>query len=550
MVKFPSSPDVHAETLGKNRCKQERSHIWFVPLLFVPVALVLYLPVRVPPVVPGAVVLVSAVLLGFGAFRERSSRALGKNEGSCSGSLPAGRNKGRRTLLIALAAGSVLAVVVSPRPAVSGTGFPSYKIESVRVRTTEDFSKTGRGDFVGTAELERSYAHDGSSASASGRLLVFLEAKEDSGSVPGGKRIELNGRPAPAPEDMEADYLVYAGAADPPRDAEEWPVRAAALRSAFLEQMYMRADLSGGRAAPLITALLTGDRSDLSPAALRRYREAGVMHLFALSGMHLGIVAAIILLIAAPFTGRARAVYPVAAILGIYVFLTGMRASMLRAWSMYGMYVFARAAGRRPGGLRVLLLTALVLALFLPQAAGSLSFQLSAMALLGILSLGMIIDELLRPWLPVLVRVPLALSLGAVTANAPLLAYAFGEFYPAGVLASLVLTPLVTLFIWTALPAVVLAPVEDAAALSRPFLELAARLIERGAGLFGRFPGINGIEQPWPFFVLPFFAVGITVAGTRMIRKRKGNRLAAMKVQNEREFRIIPLGEREEEKAA
>ena len=86
-----------------------------------------------------------------------------------------------------------------------------------------------------------------------------------------------------------------------------------------------------------------------------------------------------------------------------------------------------------------------------PFQAFSLSFQLSFLALAGILVLGPLVRRPLEGRIPRLILAPLAMSIGAQIATLPLVAAAFGSYYPSGLVASLILVPLTTAFLWAGL---------------------------------------------------------------------------------------------------
>ena len=86
-----------------------------------------------------------------------------------------------------------------------------------------------------------------------------------------------------------------------------------------------------------------------------------------------------------------------------------------------------------------------------PFQASSLSFQLSFLALAGILAIGPLVQRPLEGRVPRFILLPLAMSIGAQVATLPLVVARFGVYYPSGLLAGLVLVPLTTAFLWAGL---------------------------------------------------------------------------------------------------
>lgn len=205
-----------------------------------------------------------------------------------------------------------------------------------------------------------------------------------------------------------------------------------------------------GEPGALGRALLLGDRSAVSPGLLELVRRAGAMHLLALSGMHLALLAGILGVLLFPLLGRFAG--PVAAsLLAFYFWIVGPIPSLLRALLMFGLGALVKVAGRRIDPKSLLAAALLIALLAVPELATSLGWRLSTLALIGILWIGAPLwargPALPPKWLSSLLWV----SLGAFVATTPLSLRVFGEAYPASILSSLFLTPLVLLFIWVAL---------------------------------------------------------------------------------------------------
>lgn len=139
---------------------------------------------------------------------------------------------------------------------------------------------------------------------------------------------------------------------------------------------------------PLLKALLSGDKSDLSHETTLAFRSSGASHILALSGLHLGIIYIMIrrLLAIIGNTRWAKRTRSVATIClcGFYTLATGAGASISRAF----LFIFIKEAGEmtgRPQNLHGTLMTSLLIQLALsPLAALNVGFQLSYAAMAGI----------------------------------------------------------------------------------------------------------------------------------------------------------------------
>ncbi|MCD6106652.1 MAG: ComEC/Rec2 family competence protein [Caldisericaceae bacterium] len=111
--------------------------------------------------------------------------------------------------------------------------------------------------------------------------------------------------------------------------------------------------------------------------------DTGTAHLFAISGLHFGILGETSYRALALFTPFAYEFSFV--ILAFFLFLVGFRVSALRAFFMYGACVIAKATGKELIPLNTLSFAALIILLVTPFALFSVSFQLSFLAIFAIL---------------------------------------------------------------------------------------------------------------------------------------------------------------------
>ncbi len=158
-----------------------------------------------------------------------------------------------------------------------------------------------------------------------------------------------------------------------------------AFRSALIGFMERRLDMP---AAGLLQALLLGDRQGIDPAVRETFNRAGVGHILAISGLHVGIVAgaAFFLLrrllaffpifLRRAWTRKGAAVLTVGAVIG-YGLLAGMSPSTQRAVVMICTFMAALVFGRQADPTNTLALAALAILVWDPGALFAVSFQLS-----------------------------------------------------------------------------------------------------------------------------------------------------------------------------
>jgi competence protein ComEC len=200
--------------------------------------------------------------------------------------------------------------------------------------------------------------------------------------------------------------------------------------SARIAQLY-------GARAPLVDALVTGRRGAIDPAVRADFAAAGLAHLLAISGLHVGIVAAWLAL-AARLLGLGRRTAPATAVVTwLYVAFLGFPAPATRAAAFISVQALARTRQRHPPGAALLALGALAV-LALDQSAGQAAGAWLSFA--AVWGTGAALDVLppgrrRGPW-PLL-----AASVGATVATAPITALTVGAVAPIGVLANLLAVP-------------------------------------------------------------------------------------------------------------
>jgi competence protein ComEC len=139
----------------------------------------------------------------------------------------------------------------------------------------------------------------------------------------------------------------------------------------------------------LAQALLLGIRSHIPDSLMKAFRDTGTAHLIAISGLHVAILGGIVLSTAAWVFGRRRPTYIliVFGIMWLYVLLTGMRPPALRAAIMFSLLLTALWLGRPQSALPSLALAAAIMVGISPLVLWDVSFQLSFVAMAGLVLL-------------------------------------------------------------------------------------------------------------------------------------------------------------------
>lgn len=189
----------------------------------------------------------------------------------------------------------------------------------------------------------------------------------------------------------------------------------------------------------LVSALLVGERGQVPLSVRRLFRDTGTSHLLALSGLHVGILSALMLIIFQKLFGKGWiAIFAVILITFIYVFVSGARASTVRAGLML-LVVLAvwHSSGRTPELLFVWSVAVITLSIFSKgDVLNDMGAQMSFGAVLSLMILG-------RNWRGKAGRILSIAYAGVVVsvALAPLVSFRFGGFSPVAPFATVISVP-------------------------------------------------------------------------------------------------------------
>lgn len=202
------------------------------------------------------------------------------------------------------------------------------------------------------------------------------------------------------------------------------------------------------KSAGLAEALLIGYKNDLDKELLQSYSDTGVVHIIAISGLHLGIIYWILrwLTRALPQKGAARWWRFVIILSGMWIFslLAGAQPSVLRSAVMFSFILVAESIRRRGNIYNTLCCSAFFLLLFNPFWLWDLGFQLSYLAVLSlILFMQPIYRSIYTPfkWLDSIWQM-CAVTLAAQVLTIPVCLYHFHQFPTYFLPANLVCVPL------------------------------------------------------------------------------------------------------------
>ncbi len=259
----------------------------------------------------------------------------------------------------------------------------------------------------------------------------------------------------------------------------------------------------------LAAALLTGNRNNLDPLLAENIKKSGCAHILALSGMHLGILTLFIYFVFRKSAGIRFSIVAALIFSFLFAFMAGMSASLLRAFVFFAVSSLAKLAGRSGSMGRMLVLCFVITILVSPDEAGELSFQYSFMAVAGIIFFTDHIYRTILPFVPPSLSAPFACTIAAQLPSWVLSAAVFNEIYFSGIAASLVLTPLVTIYMLVAFPYMILVIASGISlGLVNNLMGIISSLIHRAASFFALIPSFKtGLFSLSLLIILNLFAI-------------------------------------------
>lgn len=148
--------------------------------------------------------------------------------------------------------------------------------------------------------------------------------------------------------------------------------------------------IKGEREQGLAEALLIGYKDDLDKNLVESYTNTGVVHIIAISGMHLALIYGLLLLLTQPLTRKKQLhwlrIFLILSALWLFTLLAGAQASVVRSAVMFTCIALGEALSRRTSIYNTLALSAFLLLSYNPFWLWDVGFQLSYAAVLSIVS--------------------------------------------------------------------------------------------------------------------------------------------------------------------
>jgi competence protein ComEC len=298
-----------------------------------------------------------------------------------------------------------------------------------------------------------------------------------------------------------------------------------ALRDAILNTL--RKFIKDSTACGLAEALLVGYRNDVDNSVLQAYSNTGVVHVIAISGLHLGLIYLILMkLTSILIRNKAKKfIQPVLVISALWIFtlLSGASASVVRSAVMFTVLALGNLIGRKSSGINTLASSAFILLCFHPAWIKDIGFQLSYSAVASILLFHKKITNLYIFTNPIAYKLweMISLTLAAQILTAPLLLLYFHQFPLLFLFTNLIAVPLSSIILAAELLLCVLSPFTIIATETGNLIGFLIEKMNDYVLLMDRIPHstIQSVNINIPQTLLIYAA--IFIAGLPVIIKRK-----------------------------
>ncbi len=236
------------------------------------------------------------------------------------------------------------------------------------------------------------------------------------------------------------------------------------------------ADMYPEQARGVMTGILLGGHAGIADRDYRAFRDAGIAHVLAVSGLHVGFVVAALVALMRLLRVKKRAQWWITAgILAFYSLVVGFVPSVLRASVMALVLLYARSGGQRPDSLSALSFALVLVLIINPLDWFGAGLRLSFCAALGIILLYPSLVRALKR-LPRFLREGVSVCIAAQLGMLTVMVNAFNGFSVIAVFANLLFVPLFGVLMAAGALSLLLNAVS--AAVAGPVAFVGAKLVE------------------------------------------------------------------------
>lgn len=302
------------------------------------------------------------------------------------------------------------------------------------------------------------------------------------------------------------------------------PARYSSLHDWATERL--RNGMTANDARAVVLAMVTGERSEITPSLRQAYSASGASHLLAVSGLHIGIVFMLVNvllmpLVLLPYGNVIRSVLALV-LIWLYVMLCGAPPSAIRAAIMFSILQLSLSSLHSYHSLNTLSATAFVMLVIDTNLLFDISFQLSFIAVAGILLWAIPIYGAIKSRFRS-VNALLAIVLVGITATLatmPLVSHTFGVVSLVGILLNPIVVLLANVVVLAGVVALVV-PLPIFLVVAEFVVSLQNRLVEWSQGVSWGYLSYSMSEVAVILLYLLFGVITILLWGIKLDKRTK-----------------------------
>lgn len=275
-----------------------------------------------------------------------------------------------------------------------------------------------------------------------------------------------------------------------------------------------------GQSAAIVKALILGEKGNLDSEIISDFQKTGVIHVLAISGLHVGFIALLLQLFLSLLRIPKKVVMALIILfLVLFLALVNFKAPVVRASLMMTFYYLSKLTMRPQDPVNVVSLAAISILLVSPEQLFLPGFQYSFLAVFGLIygnkKFKKIIPVLrgnnnLKKLINGYIVNPFISSLSAILATVPLTWYYFGSFQIGALIANIFVIPVIGLIVFLSIILLLFSVLNflPAAGVAIIVNALIVGLI-KVISAFSEFPFVQIITGPPPFILIIFVSIGI-----------------------------------------
>lgn len=289
------------------------------------------------------------------------------------------------------------------------------------------------------------------------------------------------------------------------------------------------------QAKAMLQALLLAERSSIGSEQIDQYAKAGIIHLLALSGLHIGLIVELLLIFLTPlkwirFGSTLRLVLVVCS-LWTFALFVGLPASVVRAVILFSFFTIGRFINQGKNSFHFTVVSLLLLLVVYPPYLREVGFQFSFLAVLGILWIQPILQKFYKPKQLFMKKIWgwITVCLAAQIAVGPISIFYFHQFPSLFLFSNVLIVPFFGIFLSLAIGVFVLLLIGFLPRVIIVFFDTSVSLLNRSVGWIAKNDPLQWEALFFPLsytltvYVLLFFLV-------LLMEKRKFKKLLALSI--------------------